>query len=208
MSVDRNLYFIPASLTVEDIIHQVDSDPDEIPWVSGVPVKEQIHIEAYDPHWPALFEKLKGDIEQALGPVALRIEHVGSTAVPLLPAKPVIDIDVIVADASEEALYVPALEAIGYRLEVREPSWYQHRMLRQENPRVNLHVFSPDCPEAVRHILFRNWLRQHPEERERYAAIKYEAAIGVEDAGAYNRKKNAVVKAIYERLFKALGLVE
>ncbi|MBC9914407.1 GrpB family protein [Chitinophaga varians] len=208
MSVDRNLYYIPSSLTVHDIIHQVESDPDEVPWVRGVPKKEHIHIEAYNPQWPVLFEQLKGIVQQALGATALHIEHVGSTAVEQLPAKPVIDMDVTVADSSREELYVPALEALGYQLEVREPTWYEHRVLRLENPRVNLHVFSPDCPEAIRHILFRNWLREHTEDRERYAAIKYEAARDVENAGDYNAKKNAVVKAIYHRMFSALGLVE
>nr|WP_295873785.1 GrpB family protein [uncultured Chitinophaga sp.] len=207
MSVDRNLYYIPASLSVHDIIHQAESDPDEMPWVNGVPVQEQIHIEDYNPQWPVWFEQLRAQVQQALGDTALHIEHVGSTAVEHLPAKPVIDMDVIVADSANEAAYAPALEALGYRLEVREPTWYQHRMFRLEHPRVNLHIFSPECPEAVRHILFRNWLRQHPEDRERYAAIKYEAARGVENARDYNVKKNAVVKAIYDRMYRALGLI-
>lgn len=121
MSVDRNLYNIPSSLAVADIIHQVESDPNEVPWVQGGPRKEQIHIEDYDSQWPVLFEELKVAVQQALGTTALHIEHVGSTAVAQLPAKPVIDIDVTVADASREEAYVPALETLGYRLEVREP---------------------------------------------------------------------------------------
>jgi len=192
---------IPKSLTVKDIMTQAISDPDENPFINGEPVKETIKIESYNPDWPLLFNHLKAQIQAKLGELALTIEHIGSTAVPGLSAKPVIDIDLIVADATQEEQYLPLLEPLGYWLQIREPSWYQHRCLRMENPRVNLHVFSPETPEAIRHVLFRDWLRLHKEEQDCYAAIKLEASNEPVNDPEYNKRKNAVVHAIYSRLF-------
>src|SRR5579862_7681556 len=104
-----------------------DGDPDENPWVSGAPVAEPVEIVAYSPEWPALFEAGKAQIARALAGGALAIEHVGSTAVPGLAAKPIIDIDLIVEDPTREEAYVPALAALGYVLTIRERTWYQHR---------------------------------------------------------------------------------
>ncbi|NHW59438.1 GrpB family protein, partial [Escherichia coli] len=91
-------------------------------------------------------------ITQKLKDKCLAIEHIGSTAVPGLDAKPIIDIDLIVADPADEPRYIPWLNQLGYELTVREPSWYQHRMLKLETPKVNLHIFAPNCPEHLRHI--------------------------------------------------------
>ena len=183
-----------------------DGDPRENPWVLGHPKIENIEVAAYDPSWESQFQSLKSSLDIALAEKALSIEHVGSTAVPGLPAKPVIDIDVIVDDPEDEDAYVPALVAIGYILTVRERSWYQHRMLRRDSPRVNLHVFGPKCSEHIRHLLFRDWLRMHSEDRDRYAEAKLQAKHGVDTAQAYNQNKQAVVRAIYTRIFEALHL--
>jgi len=182
-----------------------EGDPDENPWVKGKPKHEEIEVEEYDPLWAKQFELRRAEIEAALPEVALSIEHVGSTAVPGLPAKPVIDIDLIVADPEQEQEYVPALTAIGYDLTVRERSWYQHRMLRHDNPRVNLHVFGPGCPEHVRHILFRDWLRERPADRQRYADAKMRAKDGATTAPDYNLRKQDVVRDIYRDIFKHQG---
>ncbi|MFC7525577.1 GrpB family protein [Parapedobacter sp. GCM10030251] len=198
---------IPNSLSAEDIVYQVQSDPNELPWVEGGPVTERIYIVDYDPEWPHLFQQQKSAIRSVLNAAALKIEHIGSTAVPGLPAKPVIDIDLTVPDSSLESQYIQPLTSIGYHLVIREPSWYQHRCFRMDKPRVNLHVFSPDCPETIRHILFRDWLREHADDRGRYAAAKYEAARNVTNVLSYNRNKNDVVAAIYNRIFKAIGLL-
>lgn len=184
-----------------------DGDPDENPWVAGKPQTEEISVEAYDPQWAAQFVSLRQDIEQALAQSALKTEHVGSTAVPELPAKPVIDIDLIVADPEDEAAYIPALEALGYQLRVRERSWYQHRMLRHDHPRVNLHIFGPSCPEHIRHILFRDWLREHPADRQLYADAKMQAKQGVSNATDYNARKQHVVREIYRAIFASRGWV-
>jgi GrpB-like predicted nucleotidyltransferase (UPF0157 family) len=179
-----------------------DGDPAENPWVAGKPRSEEIEIEAYSPGWPKLFETRKCQIAKSLPGVVLNIEHVGSTAVPGLSAKPVIDIDLIIGNPDREEDYVPTLLALGYVLTVRELTWYRHRMLRHEAPRANLHVWGFNCPEHIRHILFRDWLCNHPEDRERYADIKLKARIGVDSVQDYNRNKQAVVRAIYQRIFE------
>lgn len=178
-------------------------DPDEDPWVNGSAPREAIEVSEYDPSWPQRYLALREPIAQALGARALALEHVGSTAVPGLPAKPVIDIDLIVADPEEEADYLPALEGLGYVLTIRERSWYGHRMLRLSSPRVNLHVFGPACAEHARHCLFRDWLRAHADERQRYAQAKFAAGQDEDQVAVYNEKKQAVVREIYARLLAA-----
>ena len=93
-----------------------------------------------------------------------------------LAAKPTIDIVLVVADSSDEAAYIPPLEAAGFVLRAREPDWHEHRMLKGPNANINMHVFSDGCPEIDRMLLFREWLREHPEDRERYEALKRELA--------------------------------
>ncbi|MEV6849677.1 GrpB family protein, partial [Actinoplanes sp. NPDC051411] len=110
------------------------------------------------------------------GARALAVEHVGSTAVPGLAAKDRVDIDLIVADPADEDAYVPALSAAGLTLASREPHWYGHRCLWTETHDANVHVFGPDCDEHLRHLVFRDWLRAHPADRDRYAACKLAAA--------------------------------
>jgi GrpB-like predicted nucleotidyltransferase (UPF0157 family) len=137
---------------------------------------------------------------------------VGSTSVPGLAAKPVIDIDLTVADPGHEQDYVPPLETIGLRLVIREPWWYGHRLLRTDEPACNLHVFGPDSPELVRHRIFRDWLRGNPAERDRYAAVKRRAASAANARGEhvmqYNARKEQVIREIYHRAFVAAGLLE
>ena len=131
-----------------------------------------IRLCPYDPRWPEQFRREAEKIRAALGDRALAVEHVGSTSVPGLCAKPILDILLLTADADREADYVPALTAAGYALRIREPDWFQHRMLRGTDPAVNLHVFSGGCPEAARMLAFRDWLRACPADRDRYADEK------------------------------------
>lgn len=183
-------------------------DPGENPWVHGKPRTLPVQVTDYDTALPARFLAVRGDIAEALGAAALAIEHVGSTAVPGLRAKPVIDVDVIVADPEREEGYVPQLEALGYTLTVRERSWYGHRMLRHDSPEVNLHVFGPDCPEHIRHLMFRDWLREHPQDRQRYAQAKDTAKVGADNVPAYNQRKESVVRDVYAKIFASLGWLQ
>ncbi|MEY1422254.1 GrpB family protein [Morganella morganii] len=189
----------------QDVMTFADSDPDENSWVAGKPRTAEITVSEYDPAWPAVYAQEKQRILDALGDKALHVEHVGSTAVPGLAAKPVIDIDLIVTDPANEDAWLPALIALGYEHTVRESSWYQHRMLKQEQPQVNLHVFAPRCPEHLRHILFRDWLISHPDDLAAYAQSKMTAKDGVSNTMDYNRKKHDTVQQIYTRLFAALS---
>lgn len=193
------------SMKASEIMTFHEGDPNENPWVESEPRKEDIAVVAYSSGWSRAFEILRNTIATELGEVALTIEHVGSTAVPALPAKPVIDIDLIVTDPESEGAYVPSLKALGFELTVRERTWYRHRMLRLDHPRVNLHVFGPDCPEHLRHLLFRDWLLEHPEDRQRYADAKLAAKHGVDNAHDYNQKKQAVVRGIYQKIFESRG---
>lgn len=192
--------------TDASIVSFEEGNPDENPWINGKPQKEEIKVETYNPRWAEQYEIRKAEINAAV-PGRLGIEHVGSTAVPGLPAKPVIDIDLIVPDPELEGEYVPVLQGLGYELTIRERSWYQHRMLRREEPRVNLHVFGPACPEHARHILFRDWLREQPADRKRYAEAKMLAKDGATTAHDYNRRKQDVVLDIYQEIFKSRGWI-
>ncbi|HEY1627761.1 MAG TPA: GrpB family protein [Streptosporangiaceae bacterium] len=182
------------------------------PWLDGAPRAGSITITDPDPGWPRVYGTLSGRIREALGWRALQVEHVGSTSVPGLPAKPIIDIDLTVADPGREQDYVPALELAGFRLVIREPWWYGHRCLTAEEPRCNLHVFGFDSPEPVKHRIFRDWLRGNPDDRDRYAAAKRQAAAesnaAAEHVMQYNARKEEVIRDIYHRAFLATGLLD
>jgi GrpB-like predicted nucleotidyltransferase (UPF0157 family) len=138
-----------------------------------VPHNAAVLLSPYDPAWPRRYAVEADTIRTALGDRVLRLEHVGSTSVPGLIAKPVIDILLVIADPADEAAYVPALEAAGYVLRIREPDWYQHRLLKRADPAVNLHVFGPGGQQEIDRMLrFRDRLRSDPADRERYARTK------------------------------------
>ncbi|WP_151757275.1 GrpB family protein [Dictyobacter vulcani] len=141
-----------------------------------VPLNGQIYIADYDPAWPAFFQREAVRIQAALGERILLLEHVGSTSVPGLAAKPRIDILLVVADSADEPSYVPALESRAYVLHIREPDWHEHRVFKGPDTDVNLHVFSPGCSEIDRRLLFRDWLRQHEADRQLYERTKRELA--------------------------------
>jgi GrpB-like predicted nucleotidyltransferase (UPF0157 family) len=190
----------------------------EVIYVGAHPTDYVLRIEEPDPSWAQRYRELSTQILAALGERALAIEHIGSTSVPELPAKPIIDIDLAVADPADEDAYLPELEALGYVHWLTEPQWHQHRLLKQlTEPRVHLHVFGADCPEMVRHQMFRDWLIAHPEDRRRYAAAKRAAATQMAATGSdhgalgfgmrYNRIKGPVVHEIYHRMFREAGLL-
>ena len=159
-----------------------------------------IDLRPYDPCWPKMFEQEAQIIQNALGASAVQVEHVGSTSVPGLSAKPILDILLLVEDSSREETYLPYLEQAGYFLRIREPDWFQHRVLRKETPSVNLHLFSKDCEEAARMIRFRDWLRSHQEDRELYQRTKEQLATQTwEYVQDYADAKTQVVKEIQRR---------
>jgi GrpB-like predicted nucleotidyltransferase (UPF0157 family) len=186
--------------------------PGASPWVDGAAPATGIAVTDPDPSWPRQYDDLAGQIREALGWRAIQLDHVGSTSVPGLAAKPIIDIDLTVADPGGEQDYVPALQAIGFRLTVREPWWYGHRCLRTDQPSCNLHVFGFDSPEPIRQRILRDWLGGNREEPDRWAAAKREAASMANAAGEhvmqYNARKQQVIREIYRRASMAAGLLE
>jgi GrpB-like predicted nucleotidyltransferase (UPF0157 family) len=146
-------------------------------WVMEPPrLTGKIQVVDYDPRWPGLFRREADRIRAVLGERVLRLEHIGSTSVPGLAAKPVIDILLVVADPADEPAWLPQLEAAGYLLVIREPEWFQHRCLKGPDTDINLHLHPPDSPEIERSLLFRERLRASPEDRARYQRVKRELA--------------------------------
>ena len=159
-----------------------------------------IHLAEYDPEWPRLYEREAERIQGALGAKALRLEHVGSTSVPGLAAKPLIDIVLVVSDTREEDAYVPPLESAGYVLRIREPDWFEHRLFKGPDTNVNVHTFSDGCEEVDRMVGFRDWLRTHDDDRDLYLAAKRElAANRWKYVQNYADAKSAVVREILRR---------
>jgi GrpB-like predicted nucleotidyltransferase (UPF0157 family) len=156
-----------------------------------------ITLVAYDPDWPRSFGREADRLRSVLGDVALRIEHVGSTSVPGLMAKPIVDVLLVVPDSADEPCYVPPLQAAGYVLRIREPDWFEHRLFRGPDTDVNLHVFSVGAAEVERMLRFRDRLRDDDAARERYERTKRELARRtwrhVQD---YADAKTAVVREI------------
>jgi GrpB-like predicted nucleotidyltransferase (UPF0157 family) len=135
-----------------------------------------IQLLEYSSEWPVLFRREAARVRATLGERVLKLEHVGSTAVPGLAAKPIIDMVVAVADSADETGYVPAMEAASYVLRIREPDWHQHRLFKGPDIDINLHVFSFGCPEIDRLLLFRDWLRNNDADRDFYERSKRELA--------------------------------
>src|SRR6478736_6815138 len=155
-----------------------------------------------DPSTPALYAREEARIQASLGDRVLAIEHTGSTSVPGLAAKPIVDITMIVADVTDEAAWIPDLEAAGYVLRIREnePDWYDHRVLKGPDTNVNLHVFSAGCVELERMVGFRDWLRTHDDDRQRYEDTKRDLATrDWEFVQNYADAKTAVVEEIIGR---------
>jgi GrpB-like predicted nucleotidyltransferase (UPF0157 family) len=160
----------------------------------------RIELAEPDPTWPELFAREAERIRSLLGDDVLLLEHVGSTSVPGLPAKPIIDILLIVPDSGNEPTYVPRLEAAGYVLRIREPDWHQHRVLKGPDTNVNVHVFSSGSTEIDRMLGFRDRLRSHPDEFERYLSAKRDlAARDWEFVQQYADAKSDVIEAIIGR---------
>src|SRR4029453_436159 len=144
----------------------------------GPPPEPQSKIEVadYDPDWPRLYEREAARIRDVLGVRVVRLEHAGSTSVATLPAKPIVDMVLEAPDSSDEQSYVPDLEAAGYVLVIREPEWFEHRVFKGPDTDVNLHTFTIGSPEIDKMLLFRDWVRTHADDRERYQRAKLELA--------------------------------
>jgi GrpB-like predicted nucleotidyltransferase (UPF0157 family) len=167
------------------------------------PLNKTIELEPYNPEWPSMYATLEGQIRDALGAKALMIEHVGSTSVPGLSAKPVIDMVLAVSNSADESSYIPPLERLGYVLRIREPDWFEHRLLKPPAIDGNIHVFSHSCEEIGRMLTFRDWLRINDDDRKLYERTKQELAARTwKYMQNYADAKSDVVREILDR---ALG---
>lgn len=204
-------------LSPQDIIKHYVDDGSSLERVNTRKSQLKITIVEPNPAWPQRFLDTKARIEAELGSTAVAIFHAGSTSVPGLAAKDVIDIDLVVKAVNDEDSYVEPLERLGFRFLFREPAWHQHRFFVDEGDRagaypINLHVFGPDCPEVERHRIFREWLSKTPEDLLLYATVKRECAAAAEAASEsmqeYTYRKDKVVGEILNRAFRDLGYIK
>jgi GrpB-like predicted nucleotidyltransferase (UPF0157 family) len=153
-----------------------------------------------------MFDAQATRIRLALGDQVRRLEHVGSTSVPGLAAKPIIDVVLAIPDSADEPAYVPPMEAAGYVLRIREPEWLEHRLFRGPDASANVHVFTDGEFEIDRMIAFRDWLRSHDEDRLLYERTKRDlAGRHWKYVQHYADAKTEVVAAIMERALAGEG---
>jgi len=164
------------------------------------PHEAPITLVEYDLAWIQDFAREAERIKAALGKQAILVEHIGSTSVPGLVAKPIIDVLLVVANSADESSYVPALEAAGYVLRIREPDWYEHRLFKGPDANINLHVFTQGSEEIGRVLTLRDWLRINKADHELYARTKQDLASKKwKYVQNYADAKSEVVRAILER---------
>jgi len=170
------------------------------------PLNSTIYLAPYNPDWPIQFSLQANRIRDALGDKVLLIEHVGSTSVPGLSAKPIIDMVLTVSNSADEPSYVPPLEEQGFVLRIREPDWFEHRLLKAPGIDGNLHVFSVGCEEIDRMLVFRDWLRMHDDDRRLYEETKRELAARTWTyTQNYADAKSEVVQEILARALPSIA---
>ncbi|MCJ1292772.1 hypothetical protein MMC34_004325 [Xylographa carneopallida] len=201
-------------ITVAQILVPYEYRPELVERVAFRTIQPSITILEPNPEWPQRFAEVKERIRKALGALVLDIAHCGSTSVPRLPAKDIIDVDLTLKDATDEGSYVKPLEEAGFRFLLREPGWHQHRFFVENWPdayHVNVHVWGPDSPQVARHRIFRDWLLKSPVDLELYAKVKREAAEQTAVAGDsmmdYNQRKDKTIHEILEKAFRDLGYI-
>lgn len=177
-----------------------DEDLQKVTVGERKPHNAPVTLLEYDPEWPNRFDREAIRIRSVLGNKALQIEHVGSTSVPGLCAKPIIDILLVVIDSADETTYVPNLEKAGYTLRIREPEWFEHRLFKGPDTDINLHVFSEGASEVNRMLRFRDWLRSNNADRDKYASVKRNLAQRQwRHVQHYADAKSSIVHEIMER---------
>jgi len=178
-------------------------------WETGViggKENRTIELVEYKKYWQSKFLEHKSKIQNCLGEIALDIEHIGSTSVPKLSAKPIIDILLIVGDSSDEDKYLKKMEAVEYQLRVREPDFHEHRMFRSYEKDVHIHVLSKGSTEIDKYILFRNRLRCSDTDRIRYEKVKLNLAkSNWNDMNEYADAKTKIIEQIIELAKKDIG---
>ncbi|KAK6002124.1 hypothetical protein QM012_001762 [Aureobasidium pullulans] len=198
--------------SIAEILKDSQFQPELVERIAFRTSQPPLEVHPYNPSWPNIFLEIKERILTALGDTAIAIHHTGSTSVPGLPAKDIIDIDLVVRDSTKETEYVQKLEDAGFKFLLREPHWHQHRFFYTYQPyAVNLHVWSPNCPEVVRHQIFRQRLLDCPEDMALYLKAKELAASQIREQGGnmadYNLLKENTIRQILRNAFKDLGYI-
>ena len=165
---------------------------------------KHVVVESYNESWPLAFESIRSELADALGNLAIRIEHVGSTSVKGLSAKPVIDIDIVIKDRAVLDQVIEALGSIGYTHEGdlgipgREAFKYEGKEHLMKH---HLYVCAEDSSELKRHLAFRDYLRSHPDAVLEYSKIKEEGALLYPyDIDSYIRHKSPFIEKIYSEI--------
>lgn len=198
--------------TVAEILEDYVHKPELLERIAYREGEFPLEVVAPNPGWAEVFNTLKERIIAALGETAVAVHHTGSTSVPDLPAKDIIDIDLVVKDSADEPAYVDGLQQAGFKFLLREAHWHQHRFFYAYDPvAVNLHVWSPDSPEVARHQIFRDHLLRSPEDKALYRQAKELAASETRNGGGsmqdYNEHKEATIRQILRNAFKELGYI-
>jgi len=161
-----------------------------------------VYVLPYDPNWPKAFEEIRRSLDEKILSQAITVEHVGSTSVPGLAAKPIIDLDLVITVGQFEQIKA-YLEELGYRHEGdngipgREAFRYESKPNLMKH---HLYVCEENSLELRKHLTFRNWLRNHPEDLEAYAAVKMELAEKFRyDRDAYQNGKSTIIEQIYKK---------
>ena len=185
----------------------VDRDePNDVYVLGQQRLRGEVQLVAYDSQWQQDYVRVANIIRSVLGDQVGLLEHIGSTSVRGLSAKPIIDIVLAVPDSSDEKTYVAPLETVGFVLTIREQEWFEHRLLKGPDVDINLHVFSVGCPEIERNLRFRDWLRAHDDDRDLYERTKQElASHDWEYVQQYADAKSEVVEKILARAEAATG---
>lgn len=197
---------------IAEIIKDTEYRPELVQRITYRESQPCLEVVAYDSAWPGIFLEVKERILAALGETAVAVHHTGSTSIPGLPAKNIIDIDLVVRDSTDEAAYVQKLESAGFKFLLKEPHWHEHRFFYTYKPyAVNLHVWSPDSPEVVRHQIFRQRLLSNSEDMALYLKAKELAASQIREHGGdmadYNLLKEKTIRQILRNAFKDLGYI-
>jgi GrpB-like predicted nucleotidyltransferase (UPF0157 family) len=171
-------------------------------WVEEPPkMNSTVTLVEYTDEWPRLFAREETRIREILGDRVLLLEHIGSTSVPGLAAKPIIDILLVVPDTTDEDAYIADLERNGYKLVIREPDWYEHRCLKGPDTNINLHVYPPGSPEIDKYLTFRDHLRKNDDDRKLYEDTKRRlAARKWTYIQQYADAKDEVIQQIRQRV--------
>ena len=177
-------------------------DATSVELVGGTEALE-VSLHTHDDRWAGIYEDHRRRIHDALAPVAVEIEHIGSTSVPGLAAKPIVDIVVTVDDITAEEDYLDALLAQGYELRVREP---RHRLVRTPARDVHVHIYERDDPAVDEYLLLRDRLRSHAGDRALYEETKRALLSSRwDDMNAYADAKTDIILEIKARARAARG---